>query len=62
MNETTTPNQDTCLCLEGHFDNHNIQETYLGGDPLIGQVSLITCTICNRYWLAIFYEPRNSRQ
>jgi hypothetical protein len=53
-----TPHQDTCLCLEGIFDYRNIQETNLGGGTLSGQVSLITCKICGRHWLSIFYEPQ----
>jgi hypothetical protein len=53
-----TPHQNICRCLEGNFYYLNIQETYLGGDSLSGQVSLITCKICARHWLSIFYEPK----
>ncbi len=54
----TLEQKKDCSCLQGNFDYHNFQETYLGGSPLRGEVEVFTCKVCDRRWLSIFYEPK----
>ncbi len=59
MSEPVTHEQkENCLCLQGNFDYHNFKRTHLGGDSYDGKVDLLTCKLCDRHWLHIFYEPK----
>jgi hypothetical protein len=57
MSEATS-HLDTCLCLEGIFEYRNVQTATLRDDARTGKVDLLTCKVCGRHWLRIFYEPK----
>lgn len=59
MRESVTSGfREDCICLQGNFHYPNFKRIHLGGDSFDGEVDAITCTICGRYWLSIFYEPK----
>ena len=48
--------EKTCICLEGETYFENFERRFVGVDTAYGEVSVVRCKNCGRYWLNYLME------